>query len=429
MCRECDRFELLNLQSRRSFVKLGGTSLVLLGLGRSVSLAEALTAFGREAGQPAPGVLVVFFQRGAADGLHTVVPYRDSSYRELRGALALKEPGSGEDKTLDLGSGFAFHPALSPLLPLYRGGRLAVVHAVGSPDTTRSHFDAQDYMESGTPGVKSTRDGWLSRALGALSAGKSERPNPFSAVALSPTLPRSLAGTSQAIAMQDFSRMATRGRDQTLTEKIERLYATDSDPEFARAGEEAFRAMEVFREKNPLALPVREGVRYPAGRVAASFQQLARLLKADLGIRIAFLEGGGWDTHFAQGGAAGQMANNLRELAGSIGAFFEDLGRDFPVTLLTMTEFGRTVAPNGAGGTDHGHGTAMLVAGRRVRGGRVVGDWPGLSRSNLFEGRDLAVTTDFRDLFSEVAGSALGLPKTVSLFPGYRLSTPPGVMG
>lgn len=420
MCRDCN--------NRREFIKLGGTSLVFLGLGRATSLAEAFAAPGAAPSESAKGALVVFFQRGAADGLHMVVPYRDSNYRQLRGALALKEPGSGEDRAVDLGNGFAFHPALAPLLPLYEKGRLAVVHAVGSPDTTRSHFDAQDYMESGTPGLKATREGWLTRALAALPEARSEKPNPFSAVALSSTMPRSLAGASHAIALPDFSRLGARGRGATLAEKIERLYVEDGDPDFARAGEEAFRAVELFREKNPLGLAVREGVRYPSGRLSASFRQLARLLQADLGIRIAFLEGGGWDTHFAQGGAAGQMAGNLRELAGCVAAFFRDLGSDFPVTLMTVTEFGRTVAINGAGGTDHGHGTAMLVAGRGVRGGRVAGEWPGLARHGLFEGRDLAVTTDFRDLFFEVATNALGLPRTVTLFPGHRVQRSPGVM-
>ncbi|MFQ5789938.1 MAG: DUF1501 domain-containing protein [Acidobacteriota bacterium] len=419
---------------RRGFLRLGGTSLVLLGMGRGLSAAGAassITPAGKnpEGSKEEHGILVVFFQRGAADGLHMVVPYRDKHYRRLRGALALEEPGRGESRTLDLGDGFAFHPALGPLHGLYGSRRLAVVHAVGSPDPTRSHFDAQDYMESGTPGRKSTRDGWLARALSELDARAPRSSSPFRAVALSSTLPRSLAGSSEAIAMEDFSRLGGRGRGTSLAARIERMYREDSHPEFAKAGEEAFRALKLFREKDPLRQPVPEGVTYPRGRIASAFRQLARLLKADLGIRIAFLESGGWDTHFGQGGATGQMANLLRGFAGSVSAFLDDLGPEFPVTLMTVTEFGRTAAVNGAGGTDHGHGTAMMVAGGGVKGGRVAGDWPGLASKNLYEGRDLAVTTDFRDLFSEVAISALSLPSNANLFPDYRAQRHPGVMG
>jgi uncharacterized protein (DUF1501 family) len=403
------------MANRRQFLKLSGTTLALLGFDPVRTLA------GRDSETP-DGVLVVVFQRGAADGLHMVVPYRDSRYRSAREALALGEPGKVSGTTLDLGDGFSFHPAMSSLLPFYQSRRLAVVHAVGSPDPTRSHFDAQDYMESGTPGVKSTRDGWLSRALSAIGSS-----SPFAAVSLTSRMPRSLAGSKDAIALADFSRLGAGRGSETLAERIERMYAADDSEEFAQAGEEAFRAVEMFREEDPLSRPPREGVRYPRGREARPFQQLAQLLKSDLGIRIAFVESNGWDTHFGQGGATGQMANLLRGLSESIAAFLEDVGSDAPVTLLTATEFGRTVEINGAGGTDHGHGSAMLLAGAGVQGGRVHGDWLGLDRKNLYEGRDLAVTTDFRDLFQEAASRALGLPEATELFPGRR-SEKVGVM-
>ncbi|MFN7974197.1 MAG: DUF1501 domain-containing protein [Acidobacteriota bacterium] len=407
--------------SRRNFLKLSGTSLFLLGLGRGAGLASALAPSTQSARR---SVLVVFFQRGAADGLHMVAPYRESRYRGLRGGLALPEPGKGENDTRDAGDGFAFHPALARLHALYSDRKLAVVHAVGSPDTTRSHFDAQDYMESGTPGNKGTRDGWLNRALGLMDA--SAPSSPFRAVALTSTMPRSLAGKADAIAMQDFGSMRARDGNASLAERIETLYKADPAPDFQKAGEEAFNAIEMFRKADPLGIPARAGVKYGRGRDSEGFRQLACLIKADLGVRVAFLDGGGWDTHFNQGAATGQMSNNLRQLSDNISALVEDVG-DVPVTVMTMTEFGRTAAINGAGGTDHGHGTAMFVAGAGVNGGRVLGQWPGLG-SDLYEGRDLAVTTDFRDLFSEVAVAALGLPKDAALFPGYTVKGRTGVM-
>ena len=400
---------------RREFLRIGGSTLLLLG-GTGTRALEA------RAGAK-PGVLVVVFQRGAADALHMVAPYGDKRYRELRGALALEEPGRGENPTLDLGGGFALHPALSPLYPLYRAGRLGVVVNTGSPDPTRSHFDAQDYMESGTPGKKSTRDGWLARALielGGRDASDTERPSPFNAVALTPQLPRALAGAHDTIALENFSSLETPRRQSALAKRLEKLYREDASASFASAGAEASRAVTLFREHDPLALPTRKGVHYPDGRDENPLKQLAQLIKSGLGVRVAFVESSGWDTHFRQGAATGAMANLLGRLAGSLAAFYEDIGPEVPVTVLTATEFGRTVAANGAGGTDHGHGSVMMVLGAGVRGGRVHGDWLGLERRNLYEGRDLPVTTDFRDIFAEVAKSALALEDTSGLFPGYR---------
>ena len=395
---------------RRKFLRLGSSTLFLLG-------GTPLAALARpERRQP---VLVVVFQRGAADALHMIVPYREPKYRELRGALALEEPGRGENPTLDLGGGFAFHPALSPLYPLYKSGRLAPIINVGSPDGTRSHFDAQDYMESGTPGLKSTRDGWLARAVKALAL---EDASPFTAVALTSQMPRSLAGTHDAMALEDFSKITFPRGSDPLTERIERLYREDSSALFADAGEDAFRAMRLIRDRDPLSQPTHDGVQYPRSRKSNPLEQLAKLIKADLGVRVAFVESGGWDTHFAQGAATGAMANLMGELAGSVAAFVEDVGDAAAVTVLLVTEFGRTVALNGAGGTDHGHGGAMMVVGD-VRGGRVHGEWLGLEKRNLYQGRDLPVTTDFRDVFSEVAGETLGLFQSAgsaALFPGYR---------
>ncbi len=404
-----------NRWDRREFLRMSGSTLLLLG-GAGGGALEARD-------RAKPGVLVVLFQRGAADALHMVVPYRDKRYRGLRGALALEEPGKGETPTLDLGEGFAFHSALSPLYPLYGAGQLGVIVNTGSPDPTRSHFDAQDYMESGTPGKKSTRDGWLARALIEISGRQpsgAEAPSPFNAVALTPQMPRTLAGARDTIALEDFGSLERPRRESALAERLEKLYREDASASFAAAGTEASRAVTLFREQNPLALPPRKGVRYPGGRGENPLKQLAQLLKSGLGVRVAFVESSGWDTHFRQGAATGSMANLLGRLSGSLAAFYEDVGPDVPVTVLTVTEFGRTVAANGAGGTDHGHGSVTMVLGAGVRGGRVHGDWLGLQPRNLYEGRDLPVTTDFRDVFTEVATRALSLEDTSGLFPGYR---------
>ena len=395
---------------RRTFLRLGGGALVLLGTGTWSRAAE---------GRSQEPVLVVLFQRGAADGVHMIIPYRERPYRSARGILALPDPGRAEDRPFDLGDGFGLHPALRPLAPMYEEGRLAVVHAVGSPDPTRSHFDAQDYMETGTPGIKGTRDGWLARALEAVGSD-----SPFGAVSLTANLPRSLSGASNAIASTDFRDLANA---DSLEDRIMAMYQRDANPAFAEAGDEASRALQMFRTERPLERRPRDGADYPRGRTGQALRTLAGLLKANLGVRIAFVESGGWDTHVNQGGATGTMARLLSELSRSVTSFFHDVGSDRPVTLLTMTEFGRTVAVNGAVGTDHGHGTAMMVMGDGVAGGRVVADWPGLSSRNLYQGRDLEVTTDFRNLFAEVASHALGVTARGGLFPGAEL-LPVGVM-
>ena len=395
--------------SRRDFLRSSGSTLLLWG----VTPNSALCSPSSE------GVLVVVFQRGAADALHMVVPYREKRYRELRGNLALEEPSRGEASTLDLGDGFAFHPALKPLYSHYEAGRLAVLMNVGSPDSTRSHFDAQDYMESGTPGKKSTRSGWLARAIGAMNT-KSE--GAFTAVALAAQMPRSLAGADDAVALEDFSKLDFHSGTDPLVSAIEEQYGKDRSKKLADASHEGFEAMRLFREKAPLSIPTREGVHYPRGRGGNPLRQLAQLIKGELGIRVALVNSDGWDTHFGQGGSTGQMANLLNNLSGGLAAFVEDVGSSVPLTVLVVTEFGRTVAINGAGGTDHGHGGAMFVLGGRVQSSRVYGDWLGLDKKHLHDGRDLPVTTDYRDVFYEVAETALEVNSAVDLFPGHLVS-------
>jgi uncharacterized protein (DUF1501 family) len=401
---------------RRTFLKCGACSLVALSgpprfLVRTAAAAESK---GK--------VLVAVFQRGAVDGLSMVMPYGDPGYAAARSSIALRPPKVGErDRAVDLDGFFALHPALAPLIPLWENRALAVVHACGSPDTTRSHFDAQDYMESGTPGVKSTQDGWLARAVKALPAA----PTPFRAVAMGPTLPRALQGDVGAVAMQSIERFDVRAGDQTARHGFESLYAQGVRDVISGTGRETFEAVKMLKTANAARIAPADGVEYPRGQFGEAMKQIAQLIKANVGLEVAFADMQGWDTHVGQGAEQGQLASRLRDFGGALAAFVRDLGdRMADVVVLTMSEFGRTVAENGNRGTDHGHATAMLVLGGSLRGGRVYGRWPGLERAELFEARDLPVTSDFRTLFTEVATRHLGVPAT-TLFPGWKADEPP----
>ncbi len=401
--------------ARRLFVKAGaGCLLALAGPPRFLLRAAA-------AAEPRRRVLVAIFQRGAVDGLSMVPPWGDPAYGRSRPTIALAPPRRGEsERAIDLDGFFALHPALAPLLPLWREHALAVVHACGSPDPTRSHFDAQDYMETGTPGVKSTADGWLARALRA----RPESPSPLRAVALGPILPRSLRGEVAAVALQslaDFRVRPTAGPDGQRG--FEALYAQGVRDLLHGTGRETFAAVRTVERVQAAAPGPAHGAQYPPGRLGQALRQIAQLIRADVGLEVAFTDVGGWDTHVVQGNERGVLASRLNEFALALAAFARDLGdRLADVLVLTMSEFGRTVAENGTRGTDHGHATAMLVLGGGVRGGRVWGRWPGLAPERLFEGRDLAVTTDFRTLFSEVAVRHLGVPPGTPLFPGFTPS-------
>jgi uncharacterized protein (DUF1501 family) len=402
--------------NRRTFLRCGACSLVALaGPPRFLVRTAAATAASGK-------VLVAVFQRGAVDGLSMVVPHGDPAYAASRQTIALKPPKRGEsDRAVDLDGFFALHPGLAPLAPLWENRSLAIVHACGSPDATRSHFDAQDYMESGTPGVKSTPDGWLARAVRTLP----EAPTPFRAVALGPVLPRVLQGDAGAIAMASIDRFDVRTEDTTARGGFEALYARTVSDLLSGTGRETFDAVRMLRSADASRIPPANGAEYPRGPFGEAMRQIAQLIKANVGLEVAFADMQGWDTHVGQGAEQGQLAARLREFGGALAAFAQDLGdRMADVVVLTMSEFGRTVAENGNRGTDHGHATAMLVLGGGVRGGRVYGHWPGLARERLFEGRDLAVTTDFRSLFSEVAGRHLGV-SPAPLFPGWKPMQPP----
>jgi uncharacterized protein (DUF1501 family) len=418
--------------TRRSFMKSGAMALVGLG---SVPRFLVRTAYA-EGRAARPKILIAIFQRGAVDGLSMVVPHGDRDYYDSRGSIAVARPAGGAaDATVDLDGFFGLHPAMQPLKPLWDDRRLTIVHACGSPDTTRSHFDAQDYMESGTPGVKTTQDGWLARGLQAVPAAPA---SPFRAVAMGTQLPRSLRGDVAAVAMgtvadfdvkQDMGRMG--GGTVNARRGFESLYEQGVKDILHGTGRETFDAVKMLKAANPQRFAPDNGAQYPRGRLGDSLKQIAQLIKADVGLEVAFADMGGWDTHANQGNEKGQLAQRLAEFSQSLAALYRDLGdRMTDVVILTMSEFGRTVRENGNRGTDHGHATAMLVLGGPVKGGRMSGSWPGLAREQLYEQRDLAVTTDFRNLFAEVAVRHLGVAATAPLFPGFRIipSKYPGVL-
>jgi uncharacterized protein (DUF1501 family) len=415
--------------NRRAFLKEAAVAVVAFG---------AVPRFLLRAASAAPGerrrVLVAIFQRGAADGLNIVIPFGDPDYARARPRIAIAPPSrEGAERALDLDGFFGLHPSLAPLQPLFARGELAWVHAVGSPDATRSHFDAQDFMEAGTPGVKSTADGWLNRCL--QHAPAPAQASVFRGVALTPLLPRSLQGPAAALALPSLDAFDLRGPappDKVVHRGFESLYREAVQDFLGGTGPATFDAVKRLRGARAVARPPEHGAVYPRGRFGEALRQTAQLVKADVGLEIAFVEVGGWDHHVAEGGARGQLATRLEEFGQALAAFWQDLGeRRADVVVLSMTEFGRTVRENGSAGTDHGHAGVMLALGGAVRGGKVYGRWPGLAPERLFEGRDLAQTTDFRDLFAEVAVRHLRLDwRAAPLFPGYavRPEAFPGVL-
>src|SRR2546426_10063001 len=349
------------MPTRRTLLKAGGCALVAYA-----AAPRFLTRTAR-AGEARGKVLVAVFQGGAVDGLSVVRRLGEGGYVGARPSIALQPPRPGEsDRAVDLDGFFAFHPSLAPLAPLWNNRSLAVVHACGSPDTTRSHFDAQDYMESGTPGVKSTPDGWLARAARTLPA----KPSPFRAVAVGPTLPRTLQGDIGAISMQSIDRFDVRGADASAGRGFESLYEQGARDLLHGTGRETFEAVKMLRSANAARIAPANGADYPRGQFGDAMRQIAQLIKANIGLEIAFADMQGWDTHVGQGAEEGQLAFRLRDFGQALAAFSRDLGdRIADVCVLTMSEFGRTVAVNGNCGTVHGHATAMLVLGCCASGG------------------------------------------------------------
>ncbi|HUO16882.1 MAG TPA: DUF1501 domain-containing protein [Verrucomicrobiae bacterium] len=360
--------------------------------------------------------LVVIFQRGAADGLNIVVPHAEAQYYAMRPTINIPRKS-----LIDLNGFFGLHPSLAAFQPLWQQRELAIVHAAGSPDSTRSHFDAQDFMETGTPGVKSTGDGWLNRSLRDLP--RRSQNSPFRAIALGPSMPRILSGDEPAVAMNNINDFSVGGRGPKLSpaaSAFEAMYDHSSDAVLHGTGEETFDAVKMLKAADPGKYTPAPNANYPRGRFGDSLRQLAQLIKANLGVQVAFADIGGWDHHVNEGATEGQLANVLTDFSQSIAAFWNDLGAlGEDTVVVTMSEFGRTARENGNRGTDHGHANVTFVLGGPVRGGKVYGHWPGLDQSQLYEGRDLALTTDFRQIIGEAVARHLGNKNLAEVFPGY----------
>jgi uncharacterized protein (DUF1501 family) len=426
--------------TRRVFLR--GSAIVMAGMG----VAPGWLARAAAAGSKKRKTLVAIFMRGAADGLNIVVPFGDKRYRELRPTLAIAPPAPQTNTNvnavlangtvavvnalnggaIDLDGTFALNGAMQPLQALWDKHQLAVIVATGSPDNSRSHFDAQDSMECGTPG-KTTGDGWLNRALPA----SGDEASPMRAIALGNQVPHCLRGSNEVIAVGNLQQFNS--GDQSAAAIMQSMYATTPDVSLGRTGKDAFEAMKVIRSIQDTPQPaaaIAPGTGVPliaqAGEFGRNLQQLARLLKAEDGVEVAFADINGWDHH---GNENQQLPNLLRQLSAGIAAFCQEMGdRMEDVVLVTMSEFGRTAEENGNGGTDHGHGSFMMVIGGPVHGGKVYGKWPGLEKEQLFEGRDLAVTTDYREVLSELVRGHLGQPNLNPVFPGFQPGQPLGLL-
>lgn len=430
--------------SRRIFLKQGGLALASIGLAPAIGpsfLRNVAFAAEPQRNSKAGGgrkILICIFQRGGVDGMSMVVPHGDPGYYKLRsvGAGGIALGRTGEGKVIDLDGTFGLHPSLAMLKPIYDAGHFAPVHACGSPSLTRSHFDAQDFMESAVPGDKLTRDGWLARTLRCCP--EDGKKSVFRSVALTGSLPRALLGDADTLAIPDLQSfgispaVATDGdMSPEAARQAAELFAADFQTVYDEAlgdtlhgtGKDTFEAMKTVRRLTAKPYVPARGAQYPKGGCGMALQQIAQLIKANVGLEVAFAETGGWDTHAGQGGAQGPLARMLTDFGQGLAALYTDLGdRMADVVVLTMSEFGRTARQNGTGGTDHGTATCFFVLGGEVQGGKVLGQWPGLAREQLYEERDLAVTTDFRDVFGEVAQRHMGVRDLAAVFPKYAAS-------
>jgi uncharacterized protein (DUF1501 family) len=397
--------------TRRIFLRSSAIAVAGFGLAPSWLVRAAAQSQNRKK------ILIAVFQRGAADGLNIVAPFFEKTYYDLRPSIAVPSP-TKPNGGIDLDGRFALHPSLQPLKPFWDNQQLAIIHAAGSPNPSRSHFDAQDYMESGTPGLTS-EGGWLNRALPPAKPGTS----PLRAIAMGAQLPRTLRGNQAAVAVNNLDQFQVRNQDAAGI--LEGMYATTSDTKLMASGKETFEAIRFVDSINKRPYVPANGAQYPAGEFGRGLQQIAKLIKADAGVEAAFVDIGGWDHHTNE---APQLTQLLQQYGNSLSAFAKDMGdRMADVVLVTMSEFGRTAKEDGNGGTDHGHGNVMMVLGGPVRGGKVYGRWPGLEPEQLYERRDLAITTDFRDVLGELVSSHLG-QKTDPVFPGFTPGEPLGLL-
>jgi uncharacterized protein (DUF1501 family) len=422
---------MLNV-NRRVFLKQGALACVVMGMGpfwgprflrQTAAAAELRSSTGNK-------ILICIFQRGAVDGLSMVVPHGDPYYYQYRSDIAIPRPMQGTESALDLDGYFGLNPALAPLMPLFKDGSLAAIQACGSPNSSRSHFESQDLMESGVDHDSGVQDGWLNRLIGCCPEDAAKK-TAFRAISMSATTPRSLQGEQDSLAIRDLETFGLAG-DTSIplsgpngtTTGFESMYGSAVDTVLHGTARESFDALDLLKQAKTANYAPASGAVYPQGNFGRNLKQIAQLIKANVGVQVAFAEVDGWDTHGNQGGVKGQLATRLGGFAQGLAALHRDLGdRMADVVVVTMSEFGRTAHQNGNRGTDHGHGTCFFTMGGSIKGGKVYGDWPTLAPDKLFQNRDLAITTDFRDVFGEITAKHFGVPMSAmpTLFPQYAV--------
>lgn len=419
----------MNNLTRRQFLQ-GSGALAVVGASRAMLPKWVPRLAFRSQVTQAPGdVLVHIFLRGGMDGLSAVIPFGDGGhYYDARPNLAVPEPGGRDDSALDLDGYFGLHPALSPLKEMYDQGDLAVIHATGSIDPTRSHFDAMRFMEFGTPGDKVIGTGWIGRHLQS-SAWQND--SPFRAVGMGAMIPDALRGRITPLSVQSIADFHFRGRAdelQRLQQSLMQLYTVSAPTDLL--GKQAglvFETVATLQSLEAGGYTPAGGAVYPDDEFGLGLRQIAQLIKANVGLEVASLDLGGWDTHENQGTLGGTFAYLLSTLAQGLAAFYADLGDAMQnVTVVTMSEFGRRVQENGSYGTDHGHGNVMFLLGGGVNGGQVFSRWPSLTPEALDDG-DLAITTDYRDVLAEVLTHRVLNPAMDQVFPGFTM-TPLGLV-
>lgn len=425
--------------NRRVFLKSGAMAFLCAGAGPFGGLP-----FLRQAAMAADlgsstlnndKVLVCIFQRGAVDGLSMVVPHGDPFYYQNRQEISIARPSqiAGAAGALDLDGYFGLHPSLAGLLPLFKDGHLAPIQACGSPNASRSHFDSQDLMESGIDEPSGVQDGWLNRLISACPEDSAHPRTAFEAVSMTSVIPRSLQGQEDALAIRDLDTFGINGDAGAMmagpsgtATGFESMYGSAVDTVLHGTAKESFDALAMLKETRSAPYQAANGAKYPDNSFGRNLRQIAQLIKARVGVKIAFAEVDGWDTHANQGNDKGQLAGRLQGFGDTLAAFHRDMGdRMSDVVVVTMSEFGRAVHQNGNRGTDHGHATCFFTLGGSIKGGKVYGDWPTLAPDKLFQSRDLAVTTDFRDVFGEICARHFNVPSSelTKLFPSYAVDT------
>ncbi|WKZ37658.1 MAG: DUF1501 domain-containing protein [Anaerolineales bacterium] len=385
-------------------------------------------AFAPQNTAPRGDTLVVVFLRGAADVLNMVIPHGEEAYYQLRPTLGIPRPDDSnakrEERVVDLDGFFGLHPNMQPLLEAWQSEQLAMLHACGAPDESRSHFKAMELMERGVDDERGPASGWIGRHLATLNTGNS---SPLRAVGMGTRPQRSLSGSVPVSALRSIADFHLGGDQRALQQMraaLNTVYQQDA------MGQDTLSIMDTLETLDPLKYTASGNAMYPDSEFGMALKQTAMLIKAEVGLEVSAIDLGGWDTHFAQGSASGLMPNLMRDLAGGLAAFHADMFDHMDhLTMVTMSEFGRRASENGSFGTDHGHGSMMMVLGGNVDGGKVHGQWPGLAEGQLIGPGDLAVTTDYRDVLSEILTKRLNNPSTDEIFPQHQPVMPNLIAG